>query len=304
MSNVNCNACSDLAEYASSFVVNGVTSTVATSLRNDTGLNPNLSSLHKNCPDLLDVNDCLVGKMAGDVEAYDVCEWKEYMHDLVDNLYETNKAIINSGCGAWSNIHDIEDSIEGLCELIDNVMSPPIRKYGILPNSDAEARKCGTIGRRDGNLLMIKMDDSDVSTPSAMNVGVRFGSQKVYACSGGRCKLYEWLAPDFYGYQISSAAQVGDIVWYCTENQAKNIIGVSDHIWNDILPTGFTWRTYPLADHRYGWFQVQRSDDNRLCVIFQGTSYPNVEGEGSVPFTRNLRVLMPDNPEELFKSFC
>ena len=114
MSNIDCGACNDLREYAPDFVQNGVTNKICNSLANDTGLNPNLTTLHTDCEDLKDVNDCLVGRMDGEIEAYEVCDWKKYMHKFIPNLYETIKAGICSICGLWKNIHKHECEIEYL----------------------------------------------------------------------------------------------------------------------------------------------------------------------------------------------
>ena len=102
MSQPYCGACTELKEYAPSFTVNGVTDAVAKSLRNNTGLVK--SNKHNNCEDLNDVNDCLIGRMAQEVDAYDVCDWKQFMKKFTGNLYETLKAMIMSECGLWCNL--------------------------------------------------------------------------------------------------------------------------------------------------------------------------------------------------------
>lgn len=104
MSNIDCNACNDLREYAPEFAQNGVTSTVATSLQNNTGFNPNLTVLHEDCEDLNDANDCLIGRMDQEIEAYEMCDWKEFMHKFLPNLYDMLKAIIASICGLWIQV--------------------------------------------------------------------------------------------------------------------------------------------------------------------------------------------------------
>lgn len=105
MATKNCAACADLQDYAPEFVLNGVTDTVSASLANDTGFNPNNS--RNDCTDLNDASDCLVGNMDDEIEAYDVCDWKEYMHNLVPNLYNMFKAFSSAICGVWSNIHTL-----------------------------------------------------------------------------------------------------------------------------------------------------------------------------------------------------
>lgn len=100
MSTIDCSACNDLRNYAPNFVQNGVDDIVAASLKNNTGLNPGLAVLHNDCEDLNDVNDCLIGRMTDELEAYDVCDWKDFMKKHNSNLYETLKAMIAALCGA------------------------------------------------------------------------------------------------------------------------------------------------------------------------------------------------------------
>lgn len=121
MSKINCDACAELREYAPDFVLNGVTDTIATSLKNDTGFNPGLTALHTDCEDLNDANDCLIGRLDGEIEAYDVCDWKEFMHKFLPNLYELLKAIIAAVCGLWKNVHSLRARADLLCSSIDNI---------------------------------------------------------------------------------------------------------------------------------------------------------------------------------------
>lgn len=105
----NCDACSDLQENSADFVQNGVTNAVCTSLKNDTGFNP--SSDNDNCDDLNNANDCLIGNMEDEIDAYDVCDWKEYMANFVHNVWNVIKAMICSMCGLWTNVHKHECEI-------------------------------------------------------------------------------------------------------------------------------------------------------------------------------------------------
>lgn len=108
MANVDCGACNDLRDYAPDFVQNGVTNTICTSLKNNTGLNPSLKTTHTNCDDLDDANDCLVGMMDEQLEAYDVCDWKAFMHKFIPNLHAVIKAEICSMCGEWASIEKLQ----------------------------------------------------------------------------------------------------------------------------------------------------------------------------------------------------
>lgn len=103
MADYNCSSCEDLRTTSPNFVVNGITDTECTSLKNDTGLNP--SSGHDDCTDLNNINDCLVGNMAEEIEAYDVCDWKEYIKKFVPNVWTTLKSIICAICGLWTVSH-------------------------------------------------------------------------------------------------------------------------------------------------------------------------------------------------------
>lgn len=98
----NCESCSDLQENSSEFVVNGVTENVCTSLKNNMGFNA--SSGHDDCTDLEYANDCLIGNMEDEVDAYEVCDWKEFMTTFIHNLWSVLKAIICAICGIWTHL--------------------------------------------------------------------------------------------------------------------------------------------------------------------------------------------------------
>lgn len=111
---INCNACEDLREYAPEFVQKGVTDTVCNSMKNDTGINPTATVTHTDCEDLNTVNDCLVGRMDDELEAYDSCDWKKFMHKFIPNLYTLLKLMICSICGLWVNVHLLWAEIDKL----------------------------------------------------------------------------------------------------------------------------------------------------------------------------------------------
>lgn len=104
MSELNCEACNELQEYAPDFIDYGVTDEIAASLAANTGLNPNLDVLHEDCEDLNDANDCLIGTLPNTVESYKVCDWQEFMLNFLGNLYNLLKAMIASICGLWKKL--------------------------------------------------------------------------------------------------------------------------------------------------------------------------------------------------------
>ena len=117
MADMNCSACEDIRQTSPEFVVNGLTDDICTSLSNDTGLNP--SDDHNDCTDLHNLNDCLVGNEATEVDAYDVCDWKPFMKQFIPNLWTVLKAIICAICGIWTNIHNIWEEIAKIWEKLN-----------------------------------------------------------------------------------------------------------------------------------------------------------------------------------------
>lgn len=117
MSNLNCSACSELNDHASEFVQNGVTETVCTSLKNNTGFNPSLTTIIDDCEDLDLANDCLIGMMAKELDMYDICDWKEFMKKFIPNVNQVIKAGICAMCGLWDKVECITGSITKFSEV-------------------------------------------------------------------------------------------------------------------------------------------------------------------------------------------
>ena len=110
MADKNCAACSDLRENSAEFVLNGVTDEVCEYLQENKGL----SGDSNDCDDLHDVNDCLIGNMDSEVDSYDVCDWKDFMHAFIPNLWNTLKAMICSICGLWDKVEELECDVDYL----------------------------------------------------------------------------------------------------------------------------------------------------------------------------------------------
>lgn len=119
MSKIQCDSCTDLRENAPEFVAYGVTDTVAESLRNNTGLNPNLTVLHENCEDLSDVVDCLIGRMKPD--DLNTCDVPDFLGNFTGNLYETLKAMNASDCGLWEKVKKLDEMLELLQAIKDKL---------------------------------------------------------------------------------------------------------------------------------------------------------------------------------------
>lgn len=102
MATINCEACEALRQEVPSLIVNGFDDDMYTSLENNTGLSP--SSGNDDCTDLHNLNDCLVGNLETEVDAYDVCDWKEFTKMLISNVWTTLKAMICAICGLWTKV--------------------------------------------------------------------------------------------------------------------------------------------------------------------------------------------------------
>ena len=104
----SCEACSELQENSAEFVLNGVTENVHNALMNNDGFNT--ASDNDDCADLNNANDCLIGNMEDEVDAYEVCDWKEFMPDFIHNVWTVIKAVISAICGLWKRVsrHECE----------------------------------------------------------------------------------------------------------------------------------------------------------------------------------------------------
>lgn len=249
MANTNCESCNNLKTYSPNVVVNGMGNTECASLKNDTGLNP--SSGHNDCTDLDHMNNCFVGTLEDEIENYEVCDWRDFAKMLVGNLWNVNKAIICAICGIWSNIHslwsrtnELAETIENICKLQEATLQHPVYQYGMLPNG-ASARRGGTLGTKNGSVILAARPHSDLSDAVwlAQNVGIRYGKLNAESCSTGSCVRHEWIAPDIIGYKFNQAPAYDDVLWYCSESVAKDTFGMTDEQWNAKVANPVGWAT-------------------------------------------------------------
>lgn len=117
MADYNCSACEDLKQNSYDFAANGVTDTVCTSLKNDTGFST--KSGHDDCTDLDTANDCLIGNMAEEVAKYEACDWQQFEKEHITNEHNLFKAIICAICGIWTNIHELWAEIAKIWKVVN-----------------------------------------------------------------------------------------------------------------------------------------------------------------------------------------
>ena len=268
MSEINCASCSELRENAPDFIANGVTETIAESLANNTGLNPNLDVLHDDCTDLDLANDCLIGFMPKEIEGYDNCDWKDFSKKFLGNLYELLKAMIASECGQW-------ERLEGMCSLMSASLTPPTLSYGVLPNKTS-AYNVGSIA--SSRVTMV----SGISYAD-QGVGIRFARLDVKSCSGSGTTVYEWAEPNLYEARIASGVADGKVLWYATKSAFQAATGASDYFWNRYKSQPFTWYNNIIWEgtsaKKYVGLEIKVNPDSMgddyIGVVYRGTSYPD-----------------------------
>lgn len=118
-----CKTCEDLQQYSPDFVAIGVTDEMCSNLESNTGL---MNNGRKNCTDLHNANDCLIGGIAEKATSYNPCDPNKMIEDLAKNTMHVIDMLICSDCGQWNEIKKIWDEIQKIWDAIEelqNVMS-------------------------------------------------------------------------------------------------------------------------------------------------------------------------------------
>ena len=110
-----CKACEDLQAYAPEFVIKGVTDTMCANLESNQGL---MNKGRKNCTDIHNAIDCLVGGMAEKAQAYDPCKPNQPIEDLAKNVMHVMDMLACSDCGQWEQIELIWEEIQKIWDAI------------------------------------------------------------------------------------------------------------------------------------------------------------------------------------------
>lgn len=121
MALAGCGACSDLRTYALRFMIEGINEATCNSLKQNTGLNPEVSPQHNNCDDLTDLNACLMDSLVGELKKADHCEWEEFMKILLKNFRTLNDVMVCNECGQWIEIDKLWEEISKIWEEISKI---------------------------------------------------------------------------------------------------------------------------------------------------------------------------------------
>ena len=141
MSTLNCAACDDLRNHAPLFSEHGITEYECNSLRNNTGLNPAATVLHRNDEDLHNINDCLIARMSEEALTRDVCDWRDFMKDFIPNLHALERAQICDSAGIWLKIDNHEYRIQ-ILERDVNKLKQDVEDLGKkIPDTSEFAKK-------------------------------------------------------------------------------------------------------------------------------------------------------------------
>lgn len=116
-----CEACDSLREVSPAIELTGLTDKMCQSLKEDTGLNPDLSVLHDNCTDIWALINCLMGSLIDSLPAFSSCDYKEFALELAKNTLHSLNAIACSDCGQWEQIHLIWKEIENIYKILDSL---------------------------------------------------------------------------------------------------------------------------------------------------------------------------------------
>lgn len=212
MSDINCSACSELKQYAPDFAANGVTEAVCDSLHEDTGFNPD--SGHNNEEDLHNANDCLIGNLVDTVEAYEVCDWKDFMKNFGSNLYETLKAIICGIGGMWARV-------DALCEQSESYLK--------MMNGNLASLHAPVIS----NKITCPTEGGVTYTPS-----FQYRIDQATACTGTTRTVVTWTWYVHAGTTVTSALAVGDTIaqW----NISDIVAAIGQSAWNKLRQSKFS----------------------------------------------------------------
>ena len=115
-----CKACEDLQAYAPEFVIKGVTDTMCANLEANQGL---MNKGRKNCTDIHNAIDCLIGGMAEKAQAYDPCKPNQPIEDLAKNVMHVMDMLACSDCGQWEQIELIWEEIQKIWDAIHDLQN-------------------------------------------------------------------------------------------------------------------------------------------------------------------------------------
>lgn len=286
----DCTVCDSLVETAPDIKTYGdITPTMCTSLQNDTGLNPQNVPLHNDGEDLDLLNDCLIGRPESDLERYESCEWRKFMHKFLPNLHTMFKAAICALCGLWANVHNITDDLAQLWEWViglkgcidttDNLQADIDRLAENVQEQIDEVNDriddlCGLLNQQ----MNQNMDTYGILTGTGWGDVTAFTGGEINTISGspallhpntdywdgvgfwykkssflncdGEVKTYEWFQPYLREYSYNTQVAFNDCIYKCPVSKLR------EWGWTDSLISTLTnfpqwWQGYCVSWGEY-----------------------------------------------------
>lgn len=213
--NYDATACADLCEIAPEFAESGVTDTICESLRNNTGLNPTAPVLSDNMTDLPIAIDCLIGRLDDEVDCYETCDWKAFMHNMIPRFYTMMKAFVCAETGLW-------DKAVASCEQIQMQQEIGVEIVNQVISNDVGAKfeSAGTEPFDFGIKLLI----NELTAESCDGLTDTFGLYGFYISSG---------------WQVNAALSVGDKIASWTKAELVPDY-MSEAFWDKFLVSGYS----------------------------------------------------------------
>ena len=196
MALLDCSACEELRQDAPSLIVNGLSSTEIASLKNNTGYNA--SSDNTDCTDLENAVDCLIGRMTSELDAYDVCDWKEFMNNYLPNHWTVDRSMVAAICGLWCYMRQMTTS----------------RSYGLHAYKDDDPTKEALNGFKIANGVRVNYS------------GVATAATAIYIY-GSTARVTGTL--QFYGTMPTSYTNGQSVYWTDFYNGSSEITNVAGH---------------------------------------------------------------------------
>jgi len=169
-----CEACQEL-EAADNLFINGLGAAECLSFFNNRGLG--LDAAETNCESLQKMVDCLIGQHKKRLEITNFCDIKDWLEQLMANIWNIKSALICDSCGQWHQIQLLWRQAAEIWEQIRAIWSELMRiKTEILDlieciRNELNARITREVERLDGRIdeTNIRIDATNVRLTNEVN---------------------------------------------------------------------------------------------------------------------------------------
>lgn len=213
--NYDTHACAELCDISPEFAEVGVTQAICESLQANTGLNPLALVLSDNQTDLPVAIDCLIGRLDDEVDCYETCDWKAFMHNMLPRLYNMLKALVCAETGLWNKA-------DASCEQIQMQQEIGVEIVNQVNSNDVGAKFEG-VGAPPVD-FGIKLLLNELSAEACDGTTETFGLYGFYISSG---------------WQVNTALAIGDKIASWTKAELVPAY-MSEEYWTKFLTSGYS----------------------------------------------------------------